>query len=100
MPMHRAFVDPTIVLLAATIIAASSAPSIARITITPAERCSRLGREVDEAINRDASGKQVTAASELQKQAIRLCAHKKRAQGIRTFAKALKLLGEKPSGID
>jgi hypothetical protein len=100
MPMHRVFVDSTIVLLAATVIAASAAPSVARITITPAERCSRLSREVDEAIKGDASGKQVTAASALQKQAIRLCAHKKRAQGIRTFAKALKLLGQKPSDID
>jgi hypothetical protein len=100
MPMHRAFVDSMIVLLAATVIAAGSAPSVARVTITPAERCSRLGREVDEAIKGDASAKQVTAASELQKQAIRLCAHKKRAQGIRTFAKALKLLGQKPSDID
>jgi hypothetical protein len=100
MPMHRVFVDSTIVLLAATVIAASAAPSVARITITPAERCSRLSREVDEAIKGDASGKQVTAASVLQKQAIRLCARKKRAQGIRTFAKALKMLGQKPSDID
>jgi hypothetical protein len=82
------------------LIAASSAQSLAKVTITPAERCSRLSRQVDEAINAKAADKQVAAASALQKKGVRLCAEDERAQGIQTLVKALKLLGVKPIDID
>jgi len=98
--MHRAIVDCRIAVLTAALIAASSAPSLAKVTITPAERCSRLSRQVDEAIEAKAADKQVAAARELQKKGVRLCAENKRAQGIRDLAKALKLLGVKPIDLD
>jgi hypothetical protein len=98
--MYRALVDCGIAMLTTALIAASSAPSPAKVTITPAERCSRLSRQVDEAIKAKAADKQVAAASALQKKGVRLCAENKRAQGIRDLAKALKLLGVKPIDID
>jgi hypothetical protein len=100
MPMRRALFGYASGMLAAALIAAGTLPSAAKITITPAERCSRLARQVDEAIKANAANKQVVAASTLQKKAIRFCAQKKRAQGIRYFAKALKLLGARPVDID
>ncbi|GAI29525.1 unnamed protein product, partial [marine sediment metagenome] len=36
-------------------------------------------------------------AKSLQKKAIRFCASNRQAQGIRTFAKALKVLGVQPA---
>ena len=88
-------------MLTAALIAASSAPSVAKVTITPAERCSRLSRQVDEAIIKaKAADKQVAAARELQRKGVHLCAENKRAQGIRDLAKALKLLGVKPIDLD
>jgi hypothetical protein len=86
-PMHRALVDCGIELLTAASITVSSAPSLAKVTITPAERCSRLSRPVDEAIGTKAADKQVAAASALQKKDVRLCAEDERAQGIRALAK-------------
>ena len=82
------------------LIAASRAQSLAKVTITPAERRSRLSRQVDEAIEAKAADKQVAAASALQKKGVRLCAQNKRAQGIQTLVKALKLLGVKPIDFD
>ena len=87
-------------MLTAALIAASSAPSLAKVTITPAERCRRLSREADDAIKAKAADKQVAAASALQKKGVRLCAQDRHAQGIRDLAKALKLLGVKPIDID
>ena len=87
-------------MLTAALIAASSAPSLAKDLITPAERCSRLSRQVDDAIKAKAADKQVAAVSVLQKKGVRLCEQYKRAQGIRHLAKALKLLGVKPIDID
>ena len=77
-----------------------AAPSLAEVTITPAERCCRLSRQVDDAIKAKAADKQVAAVSVLQKKGVRLCEQYKRAQGIRHLAKALKLLGVKPIDID
>ncbi|MDW6021259.1 hypothetical protein SAZ10_05710 [Mesorhizobium sp. BAC0120] len=100
MPMHRGLVDCGFAMLTAALIAASSAPSLTKDLITPAERCSRLSRQVDDAIKAKAADKQVAAVSVLQKRGVRLCAQDKRAQGIRSLAKALKLLGVKPIDID
>jgi hypothetical protein len=98
--MHRAFVGSAVAILVAALVAAGIAPVLAKTTITPAERCNRLSRQVDEAIYANSKSTQVNAARTLQKRAILLCAQNKRAQGIRTFAKALKLLGAKPADID
>lgn len=70
--------------------------SDAEAAITRSERCSRLSRQLDEAIENHAQAVQVAQAKTLQKKATRYCADHKQAQGIRTFANALKLLGVTP----
>jgi len=71
--------------------------SDAKGVITRSERCSRLSRQLDEAIETHAKATQVAEAKGLQKQAARYCAEKKQAQGIRMLANALKLLGVTPT---
>ncbi|MDW6024787.1 hypothetical protein SAZ10_23820 [Mesorhizobium sp. BAC0120] len=61
-------------------IAAGSAPSLAKVTVTRPERCSRLSRQVDDAIKAKPADKQVAAVSVLQKKGVRLCEQYKRAQ--------------------
>jgi hypothetical protein len=75
---------------------AASALSFEKVTITPAERCSRFCRQIDDAIKAKVADKQVAATSALQKKGTRLRAQDKHAQRIRSLAKALKLLGVKP----
>jgi hypothetical protein len=67
-----------------------------KILITRSERCSRLSRQVDKAIQNHAKGMQVTEAKALQRKADRYCADKHQAQGIRMLANALKVLGAAP----
>lgn len=72
----------------------------ARTSLTRSELCSRLGRQVDQAIETHAKAVQAAAAKTLQKKAVRYCADRKQAQGIRMFANALKLLGVAPVDPD
>ncbi|CDX20573.1 conserved exported hypothetical protein [Mesorhizobium sp. ORS 3324] len=72
----------------------------AKVATTRTERCANLSRQVDEALETHAAAMQVAAAKALQKKGKRFCANKKEAQGIRTFAKALKLLGVAPIDPD
>ncbi|MDX8480653.1 hypothetical protein RFN28_19600 [Mesorhizobium sp. VK24D] len=72
----------------------------AKVATTRAERCANLSRQVDEALETHAAATQVTAAKALQRKGNRFCANKKEAQGIRTLAKALKLLGVTPIDPD
>ncbi|QPC91938.1 hypothetical protein [Mesorhizobium sp. INR15] len=71
-------------------------PSQAKDAITRSEFCSRLSLQLDEAIETKAQTAQVVEATALQKEAARFCAERKQAQGIRTLANALKLLGVAP----
>ena len=63
---------------------------------THAKACSRLSRQLDEAIETHAKAVQAAEAKALQKKASRYCAARKQAQGIRMLANALKLLGVPP----
>lgn len=98
--MRRIFVGSAVALLVMTFVVAEIAPSTAKTVVTPAERCSRLGRQVDEAIKTNASATRVAEAGPLRRKAVQLCASGKRAQGIRTYAQVLKLLGVKPIDTD
>lgn len=98
--MRRIRVGSAVVLLSMISIMGGIAPSLARTVVTPAERCSRLGRQFDEAIKTNAPATRVAEAGPLRKKAVQLCASGKRAQGIRTYAKALKMLGVKPIDTD
>ncbi len=64
-----------------------------KVATTRAERCSNLSRQLDEALETHRAATQVAAAKALQRKGNRFCANKKEAQGIRTLANALKLLG-------
>ena len=83
-------------LLAAALATVATGQSQAKAPITRSERCSRLSRQLDEAIEKHARTTQVVTAKAFQKKAVRYCAERKQAQGIRTLANALKLLGVKP----
>lgn len=89
-----------LVLIAATSIAGTANSTVARTVVTPAERCVRLNRQIDAAMSGDTSNKPVHAARNLQKRGVRLCNSGKRAQGSRSLARALRLLGVKPLDID
>ena len=79
---------------------AAPVQSHARASLTRSELCSRLSRQVDEAIETHAKAMQAAEAKALRKKAIRYCADRKQAQGIRMFADALKLLGVSPVDPD
>ncbi|MFD1984069.1 hypothetical protein ACFSOZ_15540 [Mesorhizobium newzealandense] len=71
-------------------------PSEAKAAITRSEQCDRLSLQLDQAIQTTAETTEVAEATTLQKTAVRFCAERKQAQGIRTLANALKLLGVTP----
>ncbi|MGX5827928.1 hypothetical protein [Mesorhizobium sp. 43Arga] len=80
------------------------AQSGAEAAVTRSEYCSRLGSQLDGAIRTKAepgaSASQIATATALQDKANRFCAERKEAQGIRTYANALKLLGVTPVDLD
>lgn len=80
------------------------AQSDAEAAVTRSEYCSRLGLQLDGAIQTKAapgaSASKLAEATELQNKANRFCAERKEAQGIRTYANALKLLGVTPVDLN
>lgn len=88
------------VLLGTSLAIAAPGQSSRQIGPTRSELCSRLSRQLDEAIETHAKATQVATAKALQKKGTRYCAGRKQAQGIRTFANALKLLGVTPVDPD
>lgn len=80
------------------------AQSGAEAAVTRSEYCSRLGLQLDGAIRTKAepgaSASQIAQATALQDRAYRFCAESKQAQGIRTYANALKLLGVTPVDLN
>lgn len=70
-------------------------------TVSRNEQCVRLNRQIDTVLSGpNVAANQAAAAKLLQKNGQDLCASRKQAQGIRAFANALKLLGEKPADAD
>lgn len=98
--MRRIDVGYVAAVLIAFLTTVAPVQSAGKTILTPVERCTRLSRQVDEAIRANTAGARVAAARSLQKRGELLCAQKKRAQGIRALAKALKQLGAKPVDID
>jgi hypothetical protein len=76
----------------------------AAAAVTRSEYCSRLGLQLDGAIQTKAdpgaNAREIAEATALQDKANRFCAERKQAQGIRTFANALKLLGVTPVDLN
>ncbi|MBA8899347.1 MULTISPECIES: hypothetical protein [unclassified Phyllobacterium] len=60
------------------------------------ELCAKFQTQVHQAIIEHAEAPRAAKAKSLQKKAIRFCASNRQAQGVRTFAKALKALGVQP----
>ncbi len=67
-----------------------------KVPVTRSESCNRLSHQVDAAMEKHAKATQVAEAKALQTKANQLCAVGKQAQGIRTLANALKMLGAVP----
>jgi hypothetical protein len=100
-PAMRAISVALMGMLVATSFAiAAPVQSHTKVSLTRNELCSRLSRQVDEAIETHAKAVQAAEAKALQKKAVRYCAERKQAQGIRMFANALKLLGVTPVDPD
>ena len=82
----------------------AGAQSGAQAAVTRSEYCSRLGVQLGAAIqiktDPGANVSQIAEATALQDKANRFCAERKQAQGIRTYANALKLLGVTPVDLD
>lgn len=72
--------------------------------VTRSEYCNRLGLQLNGAIQTKAgpgaNAREIAEATALQHKANRFCAESKQAQGIRTFANALKLLGVTPVDLN
>ncbi|MBZ9759765.1 hypothetical protein LB553_02565 [Mesorhizobium sp. CA8] len=99
--MHRISINLMGALLSLSLTAAATGIPTSKVApLTRTERCTNLSRQVDEALKTHAAAMQVTAAKALQRKGNRYCAKKKEAQGIRMFAKALKLLGVTPIDPD
>ncbi|WP_434221330.1 hypothetical protein [Mesorhizobium opportunistum] len=80
------------------------AQSGAEAAATRSEYCSRLGLQLDSAIQTQAepgaNASEIAEATALQDKANRFCAERKQAQGIRAYANALKLLGVTPVDLN
>jgi predicted lipoprotein len=93
----RRFVASIVIVLIAMGSPAMAAGHVAvKAPITRIERCDALQQQLDHAIIQHARAKRATQARALRKKAEKFCAGKSQAQGIRTYATALKLLGVKP----
>ncbi|QND54227.1 hypothetical protein HB779_14415 [Phyllobacterium sp. 628] len=86
----------TLILTGAVYLTAPVEMSMADETLTRSELCSRLQQQTQQAITEHAVAKRAAKARVLQRKAIKFCASNKQAQGIRTFAQSLKLLGVQP----
>jgi len=63
---------------------------------TRAERCSKLQSQLAEQIEIHAGSSHSATAAAMGAKARKLCASGKQAQGLRTYAKALQILGVQP----
>ena len=99
-PLRRILVASALMTAATVLTVVDIAPSAAKPLVTPAQRCTQLGQQLDEAMKAGASATRLSEVGTLRKQAYRFCVRNKRAQGIRTYAKALKLLGVTPIDSD
>jgi hypothetical protein len=94
--MTRVPLRSALLALAAALAVAGAGEAAAKATVTRIDRCNGLERQFDRAIIEHASAKRAAEARALQGKAVRLCAGKAQAQGIRAYAEALKLLGVQP----
>ncbi|ODT07134.1 MAG: hypothetical protein ABS58_08565 [Mesorhizobium sp. SCN 65-20] len=94
--MRKFVTSSTIVLLAGLSLGAASVGMTATRTITRMDRCNSLQQQLTEAISDHAEAKRAAEAKALQKKALKFCAGNRQAQGIRTYATALKMLGVQP----
>jgi len=94
--MRNVLTISTIILTGALYAAAPVDLSMADETLTRSQLCGKLQLQTQQAITEHAEAKRAAKARALQRRATRFCASNKQAQGIRTFAQALKLLGVQP----
>lgn len=84
-------------LLAASAAAATApAPPRSRHFLTRNERCNLLDRQLETVLRTNRTARHAFAARALRSKAERLCRTHRQAQGIRTYADALNLLGVRP----
>lgn len=95
--MKKALVLAMVTALAAGSAAAAPAPSHARRFVSRIERCSLLDKQLETVLKTKRTVRHATTARALRSKARRLCATHREAQGIRTYADALKLLGVQPN---
>ncbi len=94
--MQRFLTKITILLASIVVSTMLVSVAVAKNPITRVERCNSLQQQFDHAIVEHARAKRAAQARAFQKKAVKFCAGKSQAQGIRAYAKALKLLGVKP----
>jgi uncharacterized membrane protein YraQ (UPF0718 family) len=94
--MRNILTISTIVLTGAIVSIAPIEQSMAAETLTRTELGGKLQQQVQHAMTEHAEAKRAAKAKALQKTGTRFCASNKQAQGIRSYAQALKLLGVQP----
>lgn len=94
--MRKLVTSSTIVLLAAFSLGATGTQPQSKGTISRTERCDKLQQQFTHEVTEHAEAKRAAEAQALQKKAMKFCAGKQQAQGIRAYATALKMLGVQP----
>ena len=94
--MKRLMVPAMVATIVTVSAAAAPAPSHSKHFVSRIEHCSQLDRQLATVLNKKRTVRHAAEARELQGKARQLCASRREAQGIRTYADALKLLGVRP----
>ncbi|MGN6549124.1 MAG: hypothetical protein ACTHJ3_04420 [Pararhizobium sp.] len=84
--------------LAGLLVVLATDPAAAAARTSRDEMCRKLNIELQHSLSTTrAKTRRTVEARALQKKALHLCTVGKKAQGIRTYAEALKLVGNKPT---
>lgn len=94
--MKRMLVISMALIMGVANAAASTASSKDHVQISRHERCSLLDRQLTRALNSKHAEGHAGTARTLRRKARHFCASRREAQGIRSYADALKLLGIVP----
>ena len=94
--MKATVITVVLALATASAVAAPVPPKAGPVTISRMERCERLDVQLQKALKTKRTARHASTARALRTKARRLCATRREAQGIRTYADALKLLGVRP----
>lgn len=87
-------------MMAAALTVSSALATSPKQALTPADRCSLMASQLQQVIKARPNSRNAASAGALHRQGDQFCLQKKWAQGLRSYATGLKMLGSKPTNID